>query len=108
MKIDYQSLEKKINTDFKNKDLLIKALTHKSYNKENNNEKLQAEGMKALGSYSAMRRYMFDALRYSALAFKNEDTIISASAKLDVPKKAIPFIPPPPIHNVSIIINKVY
>ena len=52
-------------------------------------KKLQAEGMKALGSYSAMRRYMFDALRYSALAFKNEDTIISASAKLDVPKKAI-------------------
>jgi len=50
---------------------------------------LQNEGMKALGSYSAMRRYMFDALKYSALAFKNEDTIISASAKLDVPKKAI-------------------
>ena len=49
MKIDYQSLEKKINTDFKNKDLLIKALTHKSYNKENNNEKLEFLGDRVLG-----------------------------------------------------------
>ena len=40
MKIDYQNLEKKINVVFKNKELLIKSLTHKSFNKEKNNEKL--------------------------------------------------------------------
>ena len=40
MKIDYQNLEKKIKVHFKNKDLLIKSLTHKSFNKENNNEKI--------------------------------------------------------------------
>ena len=34
MKIDYQSLEKKIKVSFKNKNLLIKSLTHKSFNKE--------------------------------------------------------------------------
>ena len=39
MKIDYQILEKKIKIKLKNKDLLIKSLTHKSFNKENNNEK---------------------------------------------------------------------
>ena len=41
MKIDFQSLEKKIKISFKNKDLLIKSLTHKSFNKENNNEKIE-------------------------------------------------------------------
>ena len=41
MKIDYQILEKKIKLKFKNKDLLIKSLTHKSFNKENNNEKIE-------------------------------------------------------------------
>ena len=29
MKIDYHYLEKKIKTNFKNKDLLVKSLTHK-------------------------------------------------------------------------------
>ena len=37
MKINYQSLEKKIDIKFKNKDLLIQALTHKSFNQ---NEKI--------------------------------------------------------------------
>ena len=36
MKIDYQNLEKKIGINFKNKDLLIKSLTHKSFDKNNN------------------------------------------------------------------------
>jgi len=33
MKIDYFNLEKKINYKFKDKKLLIKSLTHKSYDK---------------------------------------------------------------------------
>ena len=40
MKINYQNLEKKIKINFKNKDLLIRSLTHKSFSKENNNEKI--------------------------------------------------------------------
>ena len=36
MKVNYQSLEKKINLKFKNKDLLIQALTHKSFNPNEN------------------------------------------------------------------------
>ena len=39
MTIDYTYLEKKIKINFRNKDLLIKSLTHKSYNKSNNNAK---------------------------------------------------------------------
>ena len=37
MKINYQSLEKKINFKFKNKNLLMQALTHKSFNPKENN-----------------------------------------------------------------------
>ena len=34
MKIDYFNLEKKIEILFKNKDLLIRSLTHKSFDKK--------------------------------------------------------------------------
>ena len=49
MKIDYSKLEKKINYKFKNKDLLIQSLTHKSFNKLNNNEKIEFLGDRVLG-----------------------------------------------------------
>ena len=49
MKIDYSKLEKKINIKFKNKRLLIKSLTHKSFNKINNNEKIEFLGDRVLG-----------------------------------------------------------
>tara|TARA_B100000989_G_scaffold259303_1_gene209437 strand:- start:2596 stop:3261 length:666 start_codon:yes stop_codon:yes gene_type:complete len=49
MKIDYSKLEKKIDYKFKNKDLLIKSLTHKSFNKMNNNEKIEFLGDRVLG-----------------------------------------------------------
>ena len=40
MKINYQDLQKKIKVKFKNLDLLIKSLTHKSFNTKSNNEKI--------------------------------------------------------------------
>ena len=49
MKIDYEILEKKLKINFKNKDLLIKSLTHKSYNNIDNNEKLEFLGDRVLG-----------------------------------------------------------
>ena len=49
MKFEFSTLEKKIKINFRNKDLLIKSLTHKSYNKENNNEKLEFLGDRVLG-----------------------------------------------------------
>ena len=49
MKINYQSLEKKIDVKFKNKNLLIQALTHKSYNPNENNEKIEFLGDRVLG-----------------------------------------------------------
>ena len=55
MKIDYKNLEKKINVKFKDKNLLIKSLTHKSFNKINNNEKLEFLGDRVLGLVMAKR-----------------------------------------------------
>ena len=49
MKIDYKHLEKKINITFKDKNLLIQSLTHKSFNKDNNNEKIEFLGDRVLG-----------------------------------------------------------
>ena len=49
MKINYQNLEKKIKISFKNKSLLVKSLTHKSYDKKNNNEKIEFLGDRVLG-----------------------------------------------------------
>ena len=49
MKIDYSNLEKKINIKFKDKKLLVKSLTHKSFDKINNNEKIEFLGDRVLG-----------------------------------------------------------
>ena len=49
MNIDYQNLEKKIKVNFKNTKLLSKSLTHKSFDSNNNNEKLEFLGDRVLG-----------------------------------------------------------
>ena len=49
MKINYENLQKKLNIKFKDKKLLTKSLTHKSYEKDNNNEKLEFLGDRVLG-----------------------------------------------------------
>jgi len=49
MKINYINLQRKINIKFKDKKLLAKSLTHKSYDKNNNNEKIEFLGDRVLG-----------------------------------------------------------
>tara|TARA_B100000767_G_C19581861_1_gene457648 strand:- start:53 stop:721 length:669 start_codon:yes stop_codon:yes gene_type:complete len=49
MKINYNSFQKKINIKFKDKELLVKCLTHKSFNKSVNNEKIEFLGDRVLG-----------------------------------------------------------
>ncbi len=55
MNINYSQLEKKINLKFKNKDLLIQSLTHKSFNKNINNEKIEFLGDRVLGLVMAKK-----------------------------------------------------
>ena len=49
MKINYLKLEKKLNIKFKNNNLLIQSLTHKSFNPNENNEKIEFLGDRVLG-----------------------------------------------------------
>tara|TARA_B100000963_G_scaffold297638_1_gene269156 strand:+ start:1965 stop:2630 length:666 start_codon:yes stop_codon:yes gene_type:complete len=49
MKINFQNLEKKLKTKFKNQKLLVQSLTHKSFNPIHNNEKLEFLGDRVLG-----------------------------------------------------------
>ena len=49
MKINYQNLEKRLKLNFKDKKILIKSLTHKSYDNQKNNEKMEFLGDRVLG-----------------------------------------------------------
>ena len=49
MKVNYQTLEKKISIKFKDRDLLSQSLTHKSFDSSINNEKLEFLGDRVLG-----------------------------------------------------------
>ena len=55
MKTHYNILEKKIKVFFKDKDLLIKSLTHKSFDKSKNNEKIEFLGDRVLGLVMAKK-----------------------------------------------------
>ena len=91
MKIDYQNLEKKIKINFKNKDLLIKSLTHKSFNK-NNNEKIEFLGDRVLGLviakklleiYPEEKEGIIDK-KYANLV--NKKTCLNIAKKIDIKK----------------------
>jgi ribonuclease-3 len=49
MKLNYENLEKKLNLKFIDKKILIKSLTHKSFDSKNNNEKIEFLGDRVLG-----------------------------------------------------------
>ena len=49
MKLNHLNLEKKLRLNFISKKLLIKSLTHKSYDSKENNEKIEFLGDRVLG-----------------------------------------------------------
>ena len=49
MKISSVNLEKKLKLKFKDRDILTKSLTHKSYDSKINNEKIEFLGDRVLG-----------------------------------------------------------
>jgi len=49
MKINFLNLEKKLNLKFTDPKILVKSLTHKSYDSKNNNEKVEFLGDRVLG-----------------------------------------------------------
>ena len=97
MKIDYQNLEKKIKIIFKNKDLLIKSLTHKSFHKENNNEKVEFLGDRVLGLVMAKKLleiYPYEkegVLDKKFAALVNKKTCLQIANEIDLHKYILTF-----------------
>ena len=92
MKIDYQNLEKKIKIHFKNSSLLIKSLTHKSFDKEKNNEKIEFLGDRVLGLVMAKKLLEIypnekeGALDKKFASLVNKKTCLQIANKLDLQK----------------------
>ena len=110
MKIDYFNLEKKINLKFKDKKLLIKSLTHKSYDKINNNEKIEFLGDRVLGLviakklleiYTNEKEGILDK-KFASLV--NKKTCLQIAKKIDLQKYVLTF---DSINNNKIIEDKV-
>ena len=55
MKINYPKLENKLSIKFKNINLLMQSLTHKSFNPKENNEKIEFLGDRVLGLVIAQK-----------------------------------------------------
>ncbi|MFL2889109.1 MAG: ribonuclease III [Candidatus Pelagibacter sp.] len=87
MKIDYQILEKKIKLKFKNKDLLIKSLTHKSFNKENNNEKIEFLGDRVLGLVIAKKLLEIYPDEKEGILDKKFASLVNKKTCLEIAKK---------------------
>ena len=87
MKINYQNLEKKIDLKFKNKDLLIQALTHKSFNTKKNNEKIEFLGDRVLGLVIAKKLLEIYPEEKEGILDKKFASLVNKKTCLDIAKK---------------------
>ena len=87
MKINYQTLEKKIKISFKDKDLLVRSLTHKSYNKEINNEKLEFLGDRVLGLVIAKKLLEIYPNEKEGILDKKFASLVNKKTCLQIAKK---------------------
>ena len=87
MTIEYNILEKKINVNFKNKKLLIKSLTHKSFDKENNNEKIEFLGDRVLGLVIAKKLLEIYPHEKEGILDKKFASLVNKKTCLEIAKK---------------------
>ena len=87
MQINYLMLEKKIKVNFKNKELLVKSLTHKSYNKENNNEKIEFLGDRVLGLVIAKKLLEIYPNEKEGILDKKFASLVKKKTCLEISKK---------------------
>jgi len=87
MKINYQSLEKKIDLKFKNKNLLIQALTHKSFNPNENNEKIEFLGDRVLGLVIANKLLEIYPKEKEGILDKKFASLVNKKTCLEIAKK---------------------
>ena len=87
MQIDYQILEKKIKVNFKNKELLIRSLTHKSFDKDNNNEKIEFLGDRVLGLVIAKKLLEIYPNEKEGILDKKFASLVNKKTCLEISKK---------------------
>ncbi len=87
MKINYLNLEKKINIKFKNRNLLIKSLTHKSFNPEENNEKMEFLGDRVLGLVIAKKLLEIYPNESEGILDKKFASLVNKKTCLEIAKK---------------------
>ena len=87
MKIEYKKKKKKIKLKFKNKDLLIKSLTHKSFNKEDNNEKIEFLGDRVLGLVIAKKLLEIYPDEKEGILDKKFASLVNKKTCLEIAKK---------------------
>ena len=99
MKINYQDLQKKINVKFKNLDLLIQSLTHKSFDTKKNNEKMEFLGDRVLGLVIAKKLLEIypdekeGILDKKFAALVNKKTCLQVAKKINLEKFILTFNP---------------
>ena len=99
MKINYQVLQKKINIKFKNLDLLIQSLTHKSFDTKKNNEKMEFLGDRVLGLVIAKKLLEIypdekeGILDKKFAALVNKKTCLQVAKKINLEKFILTFNP---------------
>ena len=87
MKINYQDLQKKINIRFKNLDLLIQSLTHKSFDNKKNNEKMEFLGDRVLGLVIAKKLLEIYPDEKEGILDKKFAALVNKKTCLDIAKK---------------------
>ena len=87
MKFEFSILEKKIKINFKNKNLLIRSLTHKSYDKKNNNEKLEFLGDRVLGLIIAKKLLEIYPDEKEGILDKKYASLVNKKTCLEIAKK---------------------
>ncbi len=87
MKIEYQSLEKKLKINFKNKSLLIQSLTHKSFSKDKNNEKIEFLGDRVLGLVIAKKLLEIYPYEKEGILDKKFAGLVNKKTCLEIAKK---------------------
>ena len=99
MKINYQDLQKKINIRFKNLDLLIQSLTHKSFDTKKNNEKMEFLGDRVLGLVIAKKLLEIYPNEKEGILVKkfaahvNKKTCLQVDKKINLEKFILTFNP---------------
>ena len=87
MKINYQDLERKIDVKFKNIELLIQSLTHKSFNTNKNNEKIEFLGDRVLGLVIAKKLLEIYPDEKEGILDKKFASLVNKKTCLEIAKK---------------------